>query len=192
MKVKITFCLCRRQRGPFANCTKGKGADYGLQIAVQAGAGLRKGAQAVRMRGNMARRWNWLRLLTYCLSRVLAVSLVIAVVLVGGALAFAHGQAVKVPKRNNIRQSGLTFRPISGVITDSECGARHNQDGKMSATECARFCARNGSRYVLVDGEKRYALTGNTEELSKLAGQRVTISGSLTGDTIHVSSAFVQ
>jgi Mg-chelatase subunit ChlD len=99
---------------------------------------------------------------------------------------------VKVPRRSNIRPSGLAYQPISGVITDSECGARHNKDAKMSATECARFCARNGSKYVLVDGEKRYTLTGNTEELSKFAGQRVTISGSRNGDTIQVSSAFVQ
>src|ERR1044071_10439713 len=74
----------------------------------------------------MIRQWSWLRLLTYCLSRVLAISLVIAVVLVGGALAFAHGQTVKAPRRNNIRQSGMTYQPISGVITDSECGARHD------------------------------------------------------------------
>jgi Mg-chelatase subunit ChlD len=139
----------------------------------------------------MVRQWSWLRLLTYCLSRVLAISLVIAVVLVGGALAFAHGQTVKAPRRNNIRQSGLNYQPISGVITDSECGARHTKDTKMSATECARFCARNGSKYILVDGEKRYSLTGNTEGLSKLAGQRVTISGSRNGDTIQVS-AFAQ
>ena len=90
----------------------------------------------------MVRKWNWLRLLSYCLSRVLAISLVIAVVLVGGALAFAHGQAVKAPRRNNIRQDGLTYQPISGVITDSDCGARHNKDANMSATECARFCVQ--------------------------------------------------
>ncbi|HSS99736.1 MAG TPA: hypothetical protein VLK33_22030 [Terriglobales bacterium] len=140
----------------------------------------------------MVRQWNWLRLLSYCLSRVLAISLVIAVVLVGGALAFAHGQAVKEPRRNNLRQSAMTYQPISGVITDSDCGARHDKDADMSAAECTRFCARNGAKYILVDGEKRYALTGNTEDLSKLAGQRVTISGSRNGDTIQVTSAFAQ
>ena len=138
----------------------------------------------------MVRQWSWLRLLSYCLSRVVAISLVIAVVLVGGALAFAHGQTVKVPRRNNIRQSGVTYQPISGVIADSDCGARHGKDANMSASECARFCARNGAKYILVDGEKRYTLTGNTEDLSKLAGQRVTVSGSRNGDTIQVNSAF--
>jgi Mg-chelatase subunit ChlD len=140
----------------------------------------------------MVSRWNWLRLLNYCLSRVLAISLLIAVVLVGGALAFAHGQSVKVPRRNNIRQSGITYQPISGVITDAECGARHNKDANMSAMECARFCVRNGSKYILIDGEKRYTLSGNAEEISKLAGQRVTISGSRNGDTVVVNSLRMQ
>lgn len=140
----------------------------------------------------MIRHGNWLRLLTYCLARVLALSLVIAMVLVGGALAFAHGETVKAPRRNNIRQGGMNYRPISGVITDSDCGARHNKDANMSSAECARFCVRNGARYVLVDGDKRYALTGNVEELSKLAGQRVTITGARDRDTIRVSSAFAQ
>lgn len=136
----------------------------------------------------MVPRWNWLRLLTYCLSRVLAISLVITVILVGGALAFAHGQTAKAPRRNNIRPNGMTYQPIAGVITDSDCGARHGKDVNMAAAECARFCVRNGAKYILVDGEKRYALSGNTEEFSKLAGQRVTISGSRNGDTVVVDS----
>ncbi len=140
----------------------------------------------------MSLRWNWLRLLTYCLFRVLAISLVIAMVLVGGALAFARGETAKTPRRNNIRQAGMTYTPISGVITDSDCGARHNKDADMSSAECGRFCVRNGAKYILVDGEKRYTLTGNTEELSKLAGQRVTISGSRDGDTIRVDSVVAQ
>jgi len=90
----------------------------------------------------MVRQWSWLRLLSYCLSRVVAISLVIAVVLVGGALAFAHGQTVKVPRRNNIRQSGVTYQPISGVITDSDCGARHGKD----ATALAAIDENSGMR----------------------------------------------
>ena len=140
----------------------------------------------------MALRWSWVRLLSYCLSRVIAISLLIAVVLVGGALAFAHGQTVKVPRRSNIRPNGMTYQPISGVITDSDCGARHGKDANMSAAECTRFCVRNGAKYILVDGEKRYELSGNTEDLSKLVGQRVTISGNRNGDAIEVKSAFAQ
>ena len=140
----------------------------------------------------MVPRLNWLRLLTYCLSRVIAISLVITVILVGGALAFAHGQTVKAPRRNNIRPSGITYQPISGVITDSDCGARHGKDANMSAAECTRFCVRKGAKYILVDGEKCYTLNGNTEKISGLVGQRVTISGSRNGGAIEVKSAFAQ
>jgi hypothetical protein len=140
----------------------------------------------------MARRWNWLRLLTFCLSRVVAVSLVIAIVLAGGALAFAHGESQKGPHRNNLQQAGVTYKPISGVISDSDCGARHNDDGDRSSAECTRFCVRNGARYILVDGENRYTLVGNQEQFSKLAGQRVTIKGDRDGDTIRVSSVVPQ
>ena len=133
---------------------------------------------------------NWLRLLSFCLLRVCAVSLVIAMVLVGGALAFAHGQTMKTTRRNNFYpQDSLTSKPISGVITDSECGARHDKNKNMAAAECTRFCVRNGAKYILVDGDNRYELTGNTNDLSKLAGQRVTISGTRNGNTIQVSSA---
>src|ERR1051325_11409070 len=118
----------------------------------------------------MVRQWSWLRLLTYCLSRVLAISLVIAVVLAGGELAFAHGQSVKAPRRNNIRQTDLAYQPVSGATTDPTCAARHDKDANMSAGECTHFCARNGAKYVLGAGEKPYALTGNTQDLSKFPG----------------------
>jgi hypothetical protein len=117
--------------------------------------------------------------------------MVIAVVLVGGALAFAHGQTVKFPRKANRYQNGTTYKPISGVITDSECGARHDKDKNMAAAECTRFCVRNGAKYILVDGDNRYELTGNTDDLSKHAGQRVTISGTRNGNTIQVTSAIV-
>lgn len=168
--------------------------DCGKQIAL--GTLLDVSASEVPsqlQRGNMVPHWNWLRLLNYCLVRVFGISLLIAIVLVGGALAFAHGQSVKPPRHNNIRnEDSAAYRPITGVITDSDCGARHNKDGRMSAMECVRFCVRNGSKYILVDGDKRYNLTGNTRDLSKLAGQRVTISGSRNGDSIQVDSALAQ
>jgi len=50
------------------------------------------------------------------------------------------------------------------------------------------MCVRNGSRYVLVEGNKRYALTGNEGHLDALAGQRVKIAGTLNGNTIKVDS----
>lgn len=77
-------------------------------------------------------------------------------------------------------------KTIGGVITDTQCGARHVRDSTMSAAECARFCVRNGARYILVDGEKIYQLKGDFSDLGSAAGQRVVVSGTVQDDIINV------
>jgi len=61
-------------------------------------------------------------------------------------------------------------------------------DSGKSTTECTKMCVRNGSKYVLVEGDKKYDLAGSGSELDGLAGQRVKIIGSLDGNTIKVDS----
>ena len=74
---------------------------------------------------------------------------------------------------------------LSGVISDAMCGAKHMMADK-SAAECTRECVKKGSKFALVSGDKLYILEGHEAELDKYAGQRVTISGMLQGDTITV------
>jgi hypothetical protein len=80
---------------------------------------------------------------------------------------------------------GETF---AGLITDDHCGARHDMGSNKNPAECARACVRNGAKYALVNGDKSYALAGNAQELSRRSGQRVTLTGSLEGNTIQVRS----
>ena len=82
-------------------------------------------------------------------------------------------------------------RSFAGLITDDRCGARHAPNSAKSSTECVEICIRRGAHYALVNGDKSYLLDGNVEDLGKLAGQRADVVGSLTGDTIKVSSVSV-
>ena len=66
------------------------------------------------------------------------------------------------------------------------CGAKHMQEG--SAADCTRVCVKGGSKYALVVGDKVYTLTGHEEELDKLAGQKVTVTGKVKGETVEVAS----
>ena len=86
-------------------------------------------------------------------------------------------------------QEQLETTTVSGVVTDSHCGARHAMNSGKSTAECTQACIRKGASYVLVDGEHRYTLTGGEEMLGKLAGTRVNIIGTRQGDTILVNSA---
>ena len=78
------------------------------------------------------------------------------------------------------------------MITDSRCGARHRMNSGKTSAECARSCVRHGAHYVLVDGEKIYALEGDPDQLEKLAGERANIVGMLEGDTIKVTAVVTE
>lgn len=76
---------------------------------------------------------------------------------------------------------------FTGMVSDSMCGAKHMMKGK-SAAECTRACVKQGSDYALVVGKKVYTLKGNTSDLDKYAGERVTVKGMLSGSTINAET----
>jgi len=105
-------------------------------------------------------------------------AILLAVLLCGGML-FAQGS-------NKSKSAPAGPLTVSGVVSDAMCGAKHMMKDK-SAAECTRECVKKGSKFALVSGEKLYILEGHEAELDKYAGQRVTVSGALNGDTITVN-----
>ncbi len=78
-----------------------------------------------------------------------------------------------------------TFR---GVVSDSMCA--HNDISKASTAghaDCAKKCIGMGSPAVLVVGTRIYNVS-NAAKLSAFAGKTVTVDGTVSGDTITVSS----
>jgi len=132
-------------------------------------------------------RSSWLTLVAFCATSALLIALLLAVVFASATVVFAVGQSSPGSERADGKRA-VPERKFSGVITDADCGARHAVDSGKSPAECARACVRNGSRYVLVDGERTYTLAGSIADLDRLAGQRASVSGTLEGDTIHVRS----
>jgi len=74
---------------------------------------------------------------------------------------------------------------LTGVLSDSMCGATHMAKDKTPA-ECTQMCVKDGMKYALAAEKKVYTLEGHEAELSKLAGQKVTVKGTLKGDTLSV------
>lgn len=129
---------------------------------------------------------SWFSLLTFCASASLAAALALAFVFTGAStlLAVAAPATAAAEDSNPAVQQPM----FSGVITDSQCGARHPQESGKSPAECTLACVRNGGKYALVNGDRKYALDGNADELSHWAGQRATLAGTRSGDTIKVTS----
>lgn len=76
---------------------------------------------------------------------------------------------------------------FSGEISDSMCGGHHMMKNATPA-QCTRECVKQGSDFALVSGTKVYTLKGDKTQFDKFAGQKVTIKGEASGDTITVKS----
>lgn len=77
----------------------------------------------------------------------------------------------------------------TGMVTCSQCEARHPAASAKTAADCTRTCVRSGAQFALVAGDRTYRLNGDVAPLQKLAGQRATIVGAVSGNTITISSA---
>jgi hypothetical protein len=70
----------------------------------------------------------------------------------------------------------------TGFISDSDCGIKGNNKDHAA---CAKKCIAAGAKPVLVVGDKVYTIN-NPEKVARFIGQKVTISGTLTGDALDI------
>jgi hypothetical protein len=80
----------------------------------------------------------------------------------------------------------------SGKISDSACGAKHEEaaenTGVMPDRECTEACVRGGSKYVFVVDKQVFQIANQDfKALATHAGHAVKITGELKGNTITVS-----
>jgi hypothetical protein len=79
---------------------------------------------------------------------------------------------------------------LTGEVSDSMCGAKHEMPGK--ASDCTRACLKHGGNYALVVGDKVYILQTSDQaaldQLDKLAGAKAKVTGEVDGTTINVKS----
>ncbi|HTZ82480.1 MAG TPA: hypothetical protein VMB66_04780 [Candidatus Acidoferrales bacterium] len=85
--------------------------------------------------------------------------------------------------------SAADKQTLTGTVSDSMCNTQH-----MGGTpaECTRNCVGHGAKYTLIVGDKIYALNTTDKALlavlDKEAGNNVTVTGSVNGVGVEVSS----
>ncbi len=85
---------------------------------------------------------------------------------------------------------------MKGMISDSMCGASH---AKMIAAhpgltdaKCTLGCIKAGAKYVFVSNGKIYQIANqDMASLMKDAGDSVSLTGDVNGDTITVSKVMM-
>ncbi len=77
---------------------------------------------------------------------------------------------------------GAASQTFTGVVTDSMCGKDHAAMNISPETKCVRECAKAGAKYALYDGKQVYTLS-DQKSPAPFAGQKVVVTGTLTGKT---------
>jgi hypothetical protein len=90
--------------------------------------------------------------------------------------------------------AGAATMTMDGMISDSMCGASHakmmemHKDAKMTDRDCTLACVKGGGKFVFVSGGKVYNLANQkVAALTEHAGETVSLTGNVEGDTITVS-----
>ena len=79
-------------------------------------------------------------------------------------------------------------RSFTGILTDDMCASKHTMMPGKPDSDCVRACLKAGSKHALLVGAQVYKLSGKSEEVDNLAGQKVKIVGDLAGESIRVGT----
>lgn len=140
----------------------------------------------------------WIEIVMFATGMACGVALFLACLaaVAGVAGEFPAPQAVAAELQPpSVLQSSPAVQPAAdpqqayeGMVTCSQCGARHSAKSGKTAAECSRACFFKGAQFTLVEGETTYLLDGDVALVKKFAGQRARIVGALKGNTIIVSA----
>ncbi len=77
-------------------------------------------------------------------------------------------------------------RTFTGVVSDSNCGAKHAKASDAAAA-CVAKCVQGGAKYVLVSHGKVYAVEPQ-DKFADFAGKEVKVAGTAKGTAITATS----
>jgi len=77
-------------------------------------------------------------------------------------------------------------KTITGVVSDSMCGAKH-ATASDDAAACVKKCEAGGSKLVVVAGGKVYN-TDDQDKLKGFEGQEVQVTADVKGDSLAITS----
>ena len=75
----------------------------------------------------------------------------------------------------------------TGFISDEHCGAKH-MDGSQASIDCVTSCVKSGAAPVFVSMDKKIYKLSDRSKVTALYGKKVTITGTMKGDTITIES----
>jgi hypothetical protein len=90
---------------------------------------------------------------------------------------------------NGLLAAATTPQTITGIITDTMCGAKHNMTKGQPDDECARLCVKGAREFALYDGKTLWKLS-DQKTPARFAAKQVKVTGAVDPKamTIKVTS----
>jgi hypothetical protein len=82
--------------------------------------------------------------------------------------------------------AGAFAETWQGTVSDSQCSRKHINATKDDVA-CVESCIKGGDHAVLIVGNKVYKIA-NQDAVKNHLGHKVTVSGTLNGDTISIAN----
>jgi len=77
---------------------------------------------------------------------------------------------------------------LTGYVSDAHCADKHSSPSAAN-TKCIQTCLKGGSDPVLVSEGKVYKFdAASKDKAAALAGENVKVDGTVSGDTVTVST----
>jgi hypothetical protein len=72
-----------------------------------------------------------------------------------------------------------------GTISDAKCGAKH-ADASEKSMNCVKGCVKGGAAAVFITEDGKVLKIENQDSVTEHLGHKVTITGKMDGDSLHV------
>src|SRR5271166_776583 len=95
-----------------------------------------------------------------------------ALALLFAALGAVAAAAAGEPESGQVGPpSTVRLQVFEGVLTDTQCGAKHSAAMGKAPADCTRACVHGGGQFALVDGDVLYLVEGDPLALKGAAAQ---------------------
>jgi hypothetical protein len=90
---------------------------------------------------------------------------------------------------NTVLGAATTPQTITGIITDTMCGSKHNMTKGQPDDDCTRLCVKGAREFALYDGKTLWKLS-DQKTPARFAAKQVKVTGAVDSKamTIKVTS----
>lgn len=81
-----------------------------------------------------------------------------------------------------------TVETVTGVVTDTMCGAKHTMMKGQPDADCVRMCVKGSAEYAIYDGKDVWKLS-DQKAAAKFAAKKVTVTGVADRKTMTIKTA---